>query len=203
MNDNLLVGPNIHPELFDILIQFRSYKLPITADITKMYRQILVNDADRDYQLILWRSSKQDLIQILRLKTVTYGTSSASFLAVRCLKELAVTYSKEYPLASKAIKDNFYMDDLLVGASSETDLLELRSQITRLLGLGKFELHKWRSNVANFIDNPQDESLTISEERGIKTLGVFWNSYLDKFHFEFCNTDINKVIKRIVLSLRL
>ena len=92
------------------------------------------------------------------------------------------------------------MDDLLVGANSETDLLELRSQITRLLGLGKFELHKWRSNVENFIDNPQDESLTISEERGIKTLGVFWNSYLDKFHFEFCNTDNNKVTKRIVLS---
>ncbi|XP_018406150.1 PREDICTED: uncharacterized protein LOC108782373 [Cyphomyrmex costatus] len=43
LNDALMVGPVVQQDLFAILLRFRSFKYVITADISKMYRQILVH----------------------------------------------------------------------------------------------------------------------------------------------------------------
>lgn len=49
----------------------------MTADITMMFRQILVTEEDRKLQLILWRESEDLPIETYSLKTVTYGTTPA------------------------------------------------------------------------------------------------------------------------------
>ena len=46
LNDNWMCGPVIQDDLFAILTRFRIHRYVITADIAKMYRQILVNPAD-------------------------------------------------------------------------------------------------------------------------------------------------------------
>lgn len=38
-----MVGPTIQDDLFSILTRFRTFKIALTADITKMYRQVLVD----------------------------------------------------------------------------------------------------------------------------------------------------------------
>ena len=40
LNDQLLAGPNLYPQLVPILINFRSYVVGMTADIGKMFREI-------------------------------------------------------------------------------------------------------------------------------------------------------------------
>ncbi|XP_051157420.1 uncharacterized protein LOC127279229 [Leptopilina boulardi] len=55
LNDVLMVGPNVQEDLFSLLVRFRSHKYAITADIEKMYRQIIIHPKDRKYQKILWR----------------------------------------------------------------------------------------------------------------------------------------------------
>lgn len=50
LNDLLMVGPTIQEKLFSHLIRFRTYDYVITADIEKMYRQVLVHEEDRQYQ---------------------------------------------------------------------------------------------------------------------------------------------------------
>lgn len=63
LNDHLMVGPVIQRQLFDILVKFRTYNIAgYCADITKMYRQILVHSEDRKYQRILWRSNQKSPI---------------------------------------------------------------------------------------------------------------------------------------------
>ena len=47
---------------------------------------------------------------------MAHGTTSAPYLAMRCLKELAEQGQKDYSLASMAIKDNLYMDAILTGS---------------------------------------------------------------------------------------
>jgi len=54
-----------------------------------MYRQIKVAEKDQEYQYIQWRNDAKLAISEFQLTTVTYGTSAAPFLAVRCLRELA------------------------------------------------------------------------------------------------------------------
>lgn len=42
LNDLQLTGPTIQQELFDILLRFRTYRYVLSADIEKMYRQVLI-----------------------------------------------------------------------------------------------------------------------------------------------------------------
>lgn len=37
LNDTLLVGPTVHPNLVDVLLHFRLYPVALTADVFKMY----------------------------------------------------------------------------------------------------------------------------------------------------------------------
>jgi hypothetical protein len=77
-----------------------------------MYRQIDVHPQDRDLHRILWRYSSEEPIQEYRLTTVTYGTSSAPFLATRCLKKLADDNKQQHPRAVQVLSNDFYVDDL-------------------------------------------------------------------------------------------
>lgn len=85
LNETLMVGPEIQDDLFTILVRFRTHVYALTADIEKMYRQVLVHPDDCQYQKILFRDNAGQPIESFTLNTVTYGTSCASFLAVRAL----------------------------------------------------------------------------------------------------------------------
>ncbi|XP_043493640.1 uncharacterized protein LOC122518673 [Polistes fuscatus] len=116
LNNVLMVGPTIQEDLFALLVRFRSHAIAITADIAKMYRQIIIDPRDRKYQTILWRRQESDPVKTYRLNTVTYGTASASFLATRTLHQLASDEFNRFPRAAIALKEDFYVDDLLTGA---------------------------------------------------------------------------------------
>ncbi|XP_075163311.1 uncharacterized protein LOC142235943 [Haematobia irritans] len=198
LNDQLLVGSRLQPDLFDILLRFRSYRYALTADIAKMFRQIRVHDDDCLYQCILWRSNKAETVRVLKLKTVTYGTSCAPFLSVRCMKYLADMYSETYELGSRAIHNNFYMDDMLAGANSKDELRRLKLEVLKILNYGEFELHKWRSNCSEF--NSTRDTLSIKTEDCAKTLGILWDSRDDVFGFSYVDLKGTKCTKRTVLS---
>ncbi|XP_055714224.1 uncharacterized protein LOC129808469 [Phlebotomus papatasi] len=89
LNDLLCVGPKLQEDLTKILTRWRKYKVAFTADIEKMFRQILVREEDRDYQRILWRFNESEPVQEYVLNTVTYGTAAATYLSVRALHQLA------------------------------------------------------------------------------------------------------------------
>ena len=40
LNQSLLVGPTLHPSLLAIILKFRLYPIAITADVSKMYREV-------------------------------------------------------------------------------------------------------------------------------------------------------------------
>lgn len=88
LNDILLCGPTVQPDLISITRRFRIHKTALTADITKTYRQIRVSPEDCDMQRICYRESPAEPLKDYKLLTVTYSTQAASFLATRCLLEL-------------------------------------------------------------------------------------------------------------------
>lgn len=53
MNDAQLVGQTVQEDLFSILFRFRYRGIVLSADIGKMYRQILMRPDDGKYQQIL------------------------------------------------------------------------------------------------------------------------------------------------------
>ncbi|XP_036151199.1 uncharacterized protein LOC118648846 [Monomorium pharaonis] len=135
LNNALRVGPVIQQDLISILLRFRTLPFVITADIIKMYRQVLIA-SQTQLQRIFWRDNSSDPLQIFELKTVTYGTSSASYLATRALKYLADLYKNDYPLASQCMLRDFYVDDVLTGGTSIDECIRLRDELIQLLGKG-------------------------------------------------------------------
>lgn len=55
VNDIQMVGERLQDTLFMILIRFRMSPIAVTADIQKMYRQVLIHPDDRDFQRIVYR----------------------------------------------------------------------------------------------------------------------------------------------------
>jgi hypothetical protein len=205
LNDNLLGGPVIQDDLFSILIRFRTHRYVITADIEKMYRQILIDSVDTDYQRILWRDHPNEELKTYRLTTLTYGTKPASFIATRCLVELAVQNQNVNPLASSIIKRDFYMDDLLTGADTISELSTICEDVSTILQGGGFNLRKWTSNVPLTppkINNCQKNGIVNLDNDVTKTLGLLWDSKNDLLKYDAKPIDQkSRVTKRSVLSI--
>ncbi|XP_011884101.1 PREDICTED: uncharacterized protein LOC105571245 [Vollenhovia emeryi] len=205
LNDKLMPGPNLQADLQRILIRFRTHEFALTADITSMFRQILVDHRDRNLQLILWRDEKTQCQQLYKLNTVTYGTASAPFLSMRCLKELANIYKREFPLAAKAIEEDFYMDDVLSGGPTLKSAITLQTQLTEMLARGHFPLRKWRANHQDVLKHLSEHSradnlLVIDKDQPLKTLGLLWNATTDTFQYQVTLKGNALNTKRNVLS---
>ncbi|XP_075151043.1 uncharacterized protein LOC142225150 [Haematobia irritans] len=202
LNDILMVGPTIQNDLFTTLSKFRVNKYALTADITKMYRQVNVHKDDRKFQLILWRENCDMPIQTYELNTVTYGTGPAPFLAIRCLKEISHLFNEVYPLGSKIIATDFYVDDLLSGANDIDTLMQIRSEVIQILNACGFSLAKWHSNVKGFGSDESVMQLDVHDATFTRALGVNWKPQDDVIFFHLDNDFSNlPATKRNILSV--
>lgn len=184
LNDILYPGPNLQSDLLHILIRFRMHEYVVTGDIAQMFSQILVDERDRHWQLIFWRKDEEAPLEIFTLNTVTYGTTCAPFLAMRCLKQLAKEEGDQFPLAKQVLLSDFYMDDVSTGTDTIEETIKLQRELTTLLAKGHFILRKWRANDERIIshlleENKAEDSLVLNKESLLKTLGVLWNHQED------------------------
>lgn len=207
LNDNLLVGPKLQPDLRHTLMRWRRYKVCVVADLKQMYRQIMVHKDDRDFQRILWRFHGNEQIQHYRLLRLTFGTACAPYLAVKTLQQLAKDEATRYPIASAITTRDYYMDDLLTGCENAEEAIEIYQQMSELMRAGGFELQKWSTNCEELLvyikkeSQKMDQSFTFKQGEMIKVLGIAWNKNTDMFEYNLHlpeRTDI--VTKRKVLS---
>lgn len=54
LNSTLMVGPTVHPPLIDVLIRFRNHRIGMIADVSRMYRAILLTEPDKDLHRFVW-----------------------------------------------------------------------------------------------------------------------------------------------------
>lgn len=146
LNDCLAMGKIEQNDIVCILIQWRQFQFAFSADIEKMYRQIYISEDQHDLQRIVWRNAPNDEILEFKLKTITYGTASAPFLAIRTLQQLAIDVKNEFPIASKLLSKSFYMDDVNGGANNERKVIETYSELSNAMKQAGFNLRKWCSN---------------------------------------------------------
>jgi len=207
LNDVLLKGPTVQEDLVSIMTRFRIHKYVFTADIKKMYRQIWVSESQRDFQRILWREDPSQPLNIYRLKTVTYGIVTASYLATACLQKLSEQESSKFPEACQALSRDFYVDDFLGGAMSKRSALRLRDDLITILRGAGLELCKWSSNDPDLLlgveavpsaNNGLDLQYT---ENVTKILGLYWNKDIDAYQYKvLMYNNKTRPTKRAILS---
>lgn len=207
LNDILLKGFKVQPDLFDILCRFRSAPYVFICDIEKMYRQVKVNPDQTFLQTILWKDNPESSLRQIELTTVTYGTNAAPYLATRCLVELANKNIDKFPQTCWQILNQCYLDDFLCFAYSESELQKLSTELMSLCNSANFNLHKWCSNSQNFLNSLHGKqsqmSYQINTENGLnKVLGISWSPSQDNFFISVPkNVPDTPMTKRKILSI--
>ncbi|XP_050339525.1 uncharacterized protein LOC126765898 [Bactrocera neohumeralis] len=206
LNSIMHSGPKLQEDLFNILLRFRKHRYVFTADIEKMFRQIWIRPEDEKYQLIYWRDEDNEILRTYTLKTVTYGTAAAPYLAVKCLQKIAELERNDYPEVAEIINVDFYMDDLMTGGDNLDDVKLIQDNIKIILRKYGFNLRKWCSNNIELLKNipleDRENQLDLNKENNneVKALGVTWTPFDDHFHIT-CNWKCNdKITKRTILS---
>ncbi|XP_055313219.1 uncharacterized protein LOC129574779 [Sitodiplosis mosellana] len=208
LNEQLLTGPTIQDDIMAILMRWRTYEFVINADIARMYRQIIMNDEDSEYQRVVWRENENEPIRDFKLITVTFGTTPAPYLAIKTIHRLADDEAENFPLAAPAAKRDFYVDDFFSGSETRERAIKLRVEITEMMSKGGFQIRKWIANdELTLADVPEEErgipnSLEFDINSTVKTLGVQWNPKTDCFSYKTASIAANDEVptKRKFLS---
>lgn len=173
LNDMLLPGPKLQPDLWVILAKWRLQRYGFMADIVKMFRQIKVHAEDTELQRILWRSDSARPVTDFRLTTVTYGTAPAPYLAIKTLLQLADYGRAEFPLGAAALQEYTYVDDILAGAAILEEAVKTREQTQQLLASAGFELDKWAASHPVLCPGALSADRLIPSDC-VGALGVLW-----------------------------
>ncbi len=208
LNDTLLAGPNLYPPLTDVLIRFRYHGVAMSADISKMFREVLLNPEEKDWHRFLMRGTSGQILDC-RMKRLTFGVKSSPFLATHVLRTLARQHSSDFPAASAAILNSFYVDDLLASTDSLDSAIQLRSELSQLLSQSGMLLRKWRSNSSKLLNSiPPDlhednSQVSISPpSQAHKALGLHWDTVCDNLHIAVPSLSVSPgpVTKRMIAA---
>ena len=107
-----------------------------------MFLQVQVPELDSSRLRFLWRPRTNELVQIYEYQRHVFGAESSSNCANYALKRVGLDNEEVYPIASKAIQNNFYMDDFIKSEETPEEAIQVFSQLRHLSKLG-FQLTKW------------------------------------------------------------
>ena len=108
LNDCLETGPSLLPNLPEILIRFRRWKVALTADITKAFLQIKVRREDQDVHRFLWKTKGK--VKVMRFTRVPFGNKSSPFLLNATIKHhLSLLDTTK---VVQELVENLYVDDI-------------------------------------------------------------------------------------------
>ncbi|XP_057312299.1 uncharacterized protein LOC130653808 [Hydractinia symbiolongicarpus] len=81
-SDILYKGPQLTPQLYDILLRFRSYPIVLIADIEKAFLQIAIKETGRNFLRFLWFEEKDVMFFIDKKRFITLqGSTSKTHLS--------------------------------------------------------------------------------------------------------------------------
>ncbi len=201
LNDIYLVGPNLYPLILDILLKFRVKPVAIAADISKMYREVWLQDEDKDYHRLFIRAKNGELLQA-RMKRLTFGVRPSPFVATSVIRHHAKLNATQYPEASEAILANFYVDDYLASVDTVEEADKLRESLCQLLNLCGMTLRKWRASSDNVLEKippdllEKEDRKELMKSDALKTLGVHWDTKMDSFFVATPSLNEGVVTKR-------
>lgn len=202
LNDILHTGPALQNDLLVILLNFRLFKIAVTADIRQMFLRILTRDYL--YQQILYRFDPREPIKRYAFQCVTFGLRSSPFLANRTIRELINLEKERFPLASELALRDLYVDDIASSFMNTDVAVKASQQLIDLFKSGGFDLLKWSSNSNEVLSAiPESHRLTdpvaLDKDESLKILGMQWLPASDLFTYTIQPSD-RECTKRNILS---
>ena len=201
LNDCLHTGPNLIQRLQNMLLAFRSHKIPLTADIEKAFLQIELNTQDRDATRFLWlkdvdkSANNPDNLVVYRFCRVLFGAAQSPYLLNATIQH---HLTKQDDWISEDLQRSIYMDNVVTGTDTDT------SSSRNCFQKASMNLRQWTSSSPAL--NRQAHDDRVYAEPMVKLLGLNWNTKTDTLSLSLAKliketNSTEKVSKRSVLSL--
>ncbi|GFX25776.1 integrase catalytic domain-containing protein [Trichonephila clavipes] len=128
LNDCLWPGPNLNPNLLDVLINFRLNQVAISSDIRQAFLQICLADKHKDFVRFLWTDSNPRIgekltLQVYRFNRVIFGVNSSPFLLAATIKYHIEKYNEIHPITVQYLDSFMYVDDWITGQDTREEAL--------------------------------------------------------------------------------
>ena len=98
LNSCLEVGPNLLPDIVDMLLRFHLHETAIVSDIERAFMQILVSIQHRDFLRFFWKESDEMDLNAYRFTRLPFGVSSAPFLLSATIRHHALHYPMDHEI---------------------------------------------------------------------------------------------------------
>ncbi|GFS85268.1 integrase catalytic domain-containing protein [Trichonephila clavipes] len=217
LNDCLWPGPNLNPNLLDVLINFRLNRVAISSDIRQAFLQICLADKHKDFVRFLWTDSNPRIgekltLQVYRFNRVIFGVNSSPFLLAATIKYHTEKYNEIHPITVQHLDSFMYVDDWITGRDTREEALFMSRHAKNIMKEAGMEMRKWISNdtvlmaqwaAEGFDTHPMDASIRLGTNK-TKVLGMAWQTLDDcltldtKGLLEFVS--INENTKRFMLQ---
>ena len=102
LKDCLLPGPPLQQKVAAIVMRFRTKQIALIGDCQKMFLQVGIEEADRDFIRFLWKDpdDPDGKVQIFRFTKLIFGATDSPFQAISCLQRLVRNKLKEKHLTA-------------------------------------------------------------------------------------------------------
>ena len=195
LNDCLMTGPSLTVKLHEILVQFRQGKYAVTADISKAFHRIIVDEEDRNFLKFLWINLNSQELLTFQFKVVLFGATCSPYL----LQETLYTHLSQNA-EGNSILDKFYVDNYMNTYDSQAELVSDKIRLDNIMNQASMPLQEWVSNNEYFNLLYQ---LAVPDTQNV--LGISCNPYTNNMNMvvgeKIIHEDSWRYIKRKTLPL--
>ncbi|KIH61600.1 Pao retrotransposon peptidase [Ancylostoma duodenale] len=201
LNDVLYQGPLILPNILGMLMRFRMGQIATIADIEKAFLQVRLHEDDRDATRFMWVRDvtcplQEDNILTYRFTQVTFGLNASPFLLAATIS-FHLDTANHSPEFAAEIKNNLYVDNLLMTAETKEEPLQQYHQTKEIFDSLKMNMREFLTNdevLMNSFRGADKSTTTVA-----KVLGLEWAATTDTFKIK-CNIQPDeKITKRMIL----
>ncbi|XP_054717257.1 uncharacterized protein LOC129226651 [Uloborus diversus] len=198
LNDSLHIGPNLYPDLFELLLSYRKHPIAFTVDIKQAFLNVAIDESDKNVTKFFWTEnpySFSDSLEVLRFNRVLFGINSSPFLLCATIKHHLKKYSSIFPQTHELLNKFCYVDDIIGGQNTVASAYATSLECVQIFREANMPLHKWATNSAELRKlwekngfSTETSSNPIGQNMiNYKVLGISWDADRDLFYFNVEN----------------
>ena len=145
LNDCLMTGPSLTAKLHEILVQFHQGTYAVTADISKAFQRIIVDEDHRKFHKFFWINLESQELLTYQFKVVLFGATCSPYL----LQETLQTHLSQNVEGNKFV-DKFYVDNYMNTYDNQVELVTDNVRLDNVMNQASMPLQEWVSNNEHF-----------------------------------------------------
>ena len=139
-NDLIPKGPASLTNQHHLLINFRFYPVICVLDVAKYYNSVVSCERDKSLRRVVWAFNAGQEPEEYLSGTLNFGEVTAGCASAVCINKTAEMFSETKPVASKKLTNDKYVDDVLTGADTMVEAMELEKDMRYICAEGGFTL---------------------------------------------------------------